>query len=224
MEAIPKHRHGGRLAKANQCLLCLVICFVGCAKAPPVSQSDDDASAASEIATAVDTRDRVAPTTSTPVATPNRLVGTWYGQASLDMGQVAKRLDGLETEAQKAEFQAMVEAFLATEMAVRFTHDGGLESEVRVLAPTGEVAAGTSTGSWKLLEATNDYVVIEMKERFQDGATSSSQARYQFESAGDKAVMVAGVDPRLADCRPVIVFERMPAAATADRGAAGEQR
>jgi hypothetical protein len=145
--------------------------------------------------------------TNTLLSSP--LVGTWYGRARLDMDRVQQHLETLTDPYQREDFRAMVNSFLSTEMAARFESNGSMELDVQIQPAGQPVTRGSSIGSWRLLESTSDSVLIETAEQLANGSTAIDRVRYQFAADGNVAYMVAGVNALLANCNPLMVFDRV---------------
>jgi hypothetical protein len=147
--------------------------------------------------------------TTTPVSTP-LIVGTWYGKARLDMVRVQQRYDSMTNIYQRQDFQDMVNSFLSTEMAARFDGNGSMELDVQIQPAGQEVARGNSRGQWRILDDTTPgSVLLETVEYLPNGLQSTDKVRYTFGPDGNVAYMVAGVNQLLADCNPLIVFDRV---------------
>jgi hypothetical protein len=137
------------------------------------------------------------------------IVGTWYGRATIDQNLVQRQLLALPSMQQQQQFRNMVESFVTTEMAARFLPTGEMQMEVQI-RPVGQTAAkGASQGMWRSILQSADSMTIEYTEYHADGTRSVSQARYVFSADGKQAYLVPSVDPALAMCGAVIVFERV---------------
>ncbi len=146
-----------------------------------------------------------APTTASPL-----IVGTWYGRARLNMVRVQQHFDAMTDPNQREYFQDMVSSFLSTEMAARFDGTGGMELDVQIQPAGQQVARGNSSGKWRVLDdSVPNNLLIETSERLPDGTQTIDKVRYQFGPDGNVAYMVAGVNAQLADCNPLIVFDRV---------------
>lgn len=147
--------------------------------------------------------------TTTPETTP-MIVGTWYGKARLDMVRVQQRFDSIANVYQRQEFRDMVNSFLSTEMAAKFDGSGAMELDVQIQPAGQAVARGNSRGQWRILDDTTpNSVLLETTEYLPNGTQSVDKVRYTFGPGGNVAYMVAGVNEMLADCNPVIVFDRV---------------
>lgn len=180
------------------CLFGLVM--VACTSQPSSSNPAESADPTNNTETSA--------STTTP-ASP-LIVGTWYGKASLDMTHVQQRYDSLSNTFQREDFRDMINSFLSTEMAARYDGTGLMELDVQI-QPVGQpIARGSARGKWRILENTPpNSVLIETAEHLPNGLQSVEKVRYTFGPGGNVAYMVAGVNELLADCKPMIVFERI---------------
>ena len=151
-----------------------------------------------------------ASTTSTTSVSSPLIVGTWFGKARLDMVRVQQRFDSIANAWQRQEFRDMVNSFLSTEMAARFDGSGSMELDVQIQPAGQAVARGNSRGQWRILDDTTpNSVLLETTEYLPNGTQSVDKVRYTFGPGGNVAYMVAGVNEMLADCNPMIVFDRV---------------
>ncbi len=137
------------------------------------------------------------------------LVGTWYGRATIDQELVHRYLLSLQTIPQQQQFRSMVESFVSTDMAARFLPTGEMQMEVEI-KPVGQNAVkGATRGTWRVINHAGDSVTIECTEYNNDGSQSISQARYVFSADKRQAFLAPSVDPGLAMCGAMIVFDRI---------------
>ena len=137
-----------------------------------------------------------------------KLIGVWFGRASLDAQRLQQHLATLPDETTRAGLQSAAETFTATEIAMMLSDDGTLEIEVEMKLPGGQAFRDTANGTWKTVRQDNRSVVIEITEKLPNGMVDVSQKRIDFLSDDDHFKMSRNVGPELADFNPQIVFER----------------
>ncbi len=177
------------------CLLMIGLCFCGCNSGTEQDASSDAGPATSQN-TIVDSSE-------------NRLVGTWYGQARLDMQRVETYLNAITDPAERDDRTKIVQSFLTTEMAARFDAAGNMELDIQMQPAGMQVMRDSTRGKWSVVENLADAVVIETSEQLPAGGTETNQVRYQFGPEGNTVSMRPPVSPWLAGCNPVFVLQRM---------------
>ena len=137
----------------------------------------------------------------------SRLVGNWYGKATLDQAKLIQKLDSISDPQQRDQLEAIAQIFLTTEIGARFSADGqmGMEVEIR---PGGQTIRDSTTGVWSVVSETDNAIMIETQEQGPGGGVETTQSRYQFVDGGAYALMVAPAADELADCNPLFVFEK----------------
>lgn len=94
-------------------------------------------------------------------------------------------------------------------MAIDFSTDGSVESEVEIVSLEGQVMRDGSKGAWRMLQQKDGEIVIETQENLSDGTVATNQARYQFISS-DQVSLVVPVCEELEGCGARLVFTRQP--------------
>ncbi len=138
-----------------------------------------------------------------------RLVGTWYGRAQLDMKRVEAFLESIDNSVERENLANVVRGFLTTEIGAQFDASGNMVLDMQ-MQPAGQPLLRDSTrGQWTVVDSTTDAVVIETVEPLPAGGTETNQVRYEFGQANNALRMVPPTSPWLAGCNPVFVFERI---------------
>ena len=185
--------------KPSLLVLCLLVCFAGCAK-QPVEDVVESKDGKSSVAGQTQSESQVTPTAQT-------LTGLWYGEATLDGDKLRQKINGLP-QAQQQLALAKANSFLSTVMAIDFRSNGTVENEVEIQSVDGQTFSDHSVGSWKVVESRPEGLVVETNEKLPDGTLASSQLFYQFLGDKDHIAIAAPVGEELSECDSYIVFER----------------
>jgi hypothetical protein len=125
------------------------------------------------------------------------------------MGHVQAQMNRLADPRDRHALQTIAQTFLTTEIGARFDPSGTMEFDVQI-RPVGTMPMRDSTtGTWRVIEATGNALVIETVETLPQGGTQTSQVRYELSADGRTAVMAAPTSQMLATCEPAFVFERV---------------
>lgn len=159
------------------------------------------------------------------------IVGIWYGVATIDQQKLQTKLNSIDDPAKKTELEQVANSFLTTHMGAEFSENGELKFDLEFRAVNGQLLEGTSWGTWKLVNQTDEFIIIEKTENFDDGTSETKLVRYDFrknegrntatgqfaKSSGSNTGIsnespdqfeFAYPHPDLLDCQPMIVFER----------------
>lgn len=146
---------------------------------------------------------------SNPIRIDPALVGDWMGRAVINEQALLKETDTLLGDARQALIQE-ARAFVTTEMAIRFTPSGEVETAVEIQPVGSDVIAGQTFGQWRLIQRDENSAVVEMTSLTPEGATATSQMTFALSSDGDRIVLIPSVNSALSRCEPLIYLDRQP--------------
>lgn len=185
----------------------LLVCLAGCGESKIGNGNSPD------LPQAVPTSAQ--PASSQPASTQpdlvamqqQKLVGVWLGEAYLDERRLEQKLQSLDAEHQQQMIQR-AGTFLTTVMAIDFRADGTMENEGEV-TPHGQrpVRLG-GQGTWRVIEAQEDRMIVETVEQLPDGSTNAVRQAYRFYPDGKKVAMMISMKDELDTCNPMIIFTR----------------
>ena len=137
----------------------------------------------------------------------NKLVGVWLGKAQLDRTRLTKLMEPMPRQS-VAEISHKADYFTGTLMAIEFRHDGTLENEIEITPPGEQPISATGFGTWHIVDADDRGIVVEIAEHNRDGSITTSRKTYQFYEDGDHFAVSIPLESVLAECNPLIIFER----------------
>ena len=146
---------------------------------------------------------------SNPVKFDPALVGVWMGRAVINEQALLKETDALSGEARQALIHE-ARAFVTTEMAIRFTPSGEVETAVEIQPVGSDVIAGQTFGQWRLIQRDENSAVVETTSLTPEGATTTSQMTFALSTDGDRIVLSPSVTSALSRCEPLIYLDRQP--------------
>ncbi len=152
---------------------------------------------------------------SASLNTDQRLVGAWYGKASLNQELLQKKLNAISDPVQREMLANIAKTFQTTEIGADFGANGEMTLDIQIQT-AGQLLRDSTRGTWRTVKVQDNAVFVETTEPLPQGGSETNQARYQFEQNGRVAIMVAPTSAQLADCHPVFVFERVESASVAD--------
>ena len=165
--------------------------------------------------TVVDNKDKIQPVLSE--FNQSQLAGQWKGSAGLNEQKLAaKKLQADPAYSSYLEQSATI--YKSTELTVDFKADGTLSYFV-----VSAKGANRATGTWKIVSAAEEAVLIEVEVTQEDGSHRKNRMKLQFFDEGRHVAMVAPTGPELSDCEPIFVFERA-SVSVADNQLNGVQR
>ncbi len=144
-----------------------------------------------------------------------QLAGFWYGRAHVDRDRLAAQRRAIADERDLRALDEIARTFLTTEIGARFDASGEMELEVQIQTTGGQVLRDSTTGTWRVIDASNDVVWVETVEQLPGGGTETSRVRYELSDDGHTAVMPAPTSELLAGCNPVFVFQRIESVSAA---------
>lgn len=140
--------------------------------------------------------------------TDNPLIGSWLGSATLDSALLQQKLERVSEE-ERAQLQKMAEIFLTYQVAMDFYSDGQLSMVVQ-FALEGQEQLVSATGSWKIIQRDEDSAIVELVEQIEGKEPNTSQVRIMIHPDGQQIARPAELDPQLAVCEPMFIFNRIP--------------
>ena len=201
----------GSIDISRQPALALLACFAvamflfssitGCGGDTVVTAPD------STVAQTSDATQSTAAPESLVVEAKNKVVGTWLGGAVLDQAKL-DQLVATKTEAEKQALLAQASSFLSTVMAIEFNENGQMINEVEITPHGMQTLIDSSAGSWKVVEADAERMIIETQTESPDGTMASDQKVYKFYEDGDHFAVLVPLQNELDECAPLIIFER----------------
>ena len=140
-------------------------------------------------------------------ASNSPLVGAWMGKAILNEQALLAAADTLSGD----ERQALIHearTFVTTEMAIQFSPSGEMETALEMQPVGSQKIAGQTTGTWKIIEATDTQVVVETTNTNEAGASFTERTAFAVSVDGDRLVLQPQVSSALAGCEPLIYLDR----------------
>lgn len=144
------------------------------------------------------------------------LVGAWMGKAIINEQALLAAADSLSGDQRQALIHE-ARTFVTTEMAIQFSPSGELETAIEMQPVGSQKVAGQTFGTWKVVEATDEQVIVETTSTDETGAMSTSQTAFAVSVDGDRLVLQPQVSSALAGCEALIYLDRqmIPAASVA---------
>jgi hypothetical protein len=138
----------------------------------------------------------------------NPLIGSWLGGATLDNSLLAQKLERVEGD-EKARLQKVAEVFSTYQVAMDFYSDGRLGMVVQ-FSLEGKEQLVSATGTWKEVQRDAESIVVELVEQVDGQTPNTSQVRIMVHPDGQQIARPAELDPQLAVCEPMFIFNRIP--------------
>ena len=193
---------------SRQSMLGLLVCFalamflfssaIGCGGDKIVTGPD-----------AVETNATTVDVTSESMLTSakDQVVGTWLGGAFLDQAKL-EQLVATKTEAEKQALLTQASSFLSTVMAIEFSPNGQMMNEVEITPHGMQTIIDGSTGTWQVVEADGERMIIETQTETAEGTMESDRKVYKFYQDGDHFAVMVPLQNELDECGPLVIFER----------------
>lgn len=185
----------------------LVTSFTACGGSDSEESSSSDSSVATGSTSGSSETSSGSSGNASVSVSEDSIVGVWLGVGYLDDELVAKKLTMIEDETIRQQLQAMAESFKSTTLGVSFNNDESYQSEMQIVSTNGDVLSGASTGNWRIVQIEGDTIVVEQTE---ESAPEAATSEYRFLDENHFA-LIPSITPDLADCNPLIVFERQAA-------------
>lgn len=136
------------------------------------------------------------------------LAGLWLGEAVINEDTLKSLLAEM-TEPQQQALLKESQTFVSTEMAMQFTSDGNMETEIEITpAGTAQPIRGQTLARWSVLNAQGNQITVETIQQNENGEAVSAQTVYTVSADGNRIVMQANVASALAQCEPLIYLDR----------------
>ena len=137
----------------------------------------------------------------------NQIVGHWLGVASIDEAKLQRLLDATTDPNQRQTILATVESFKSISIAAFFGSDHSLQMEVEIANPGSAPIRESSQGTWKMIEQSDEFVIVETIENPADREPQIKQVRYDFVDQ-DHFSLKAPTNQLLRQLDPRFAFER----------------
>jgi len=138
----------------------------------------------------------------------NPLVGSWLGAATLDRSILEQKMAKVDAD-QQARLLKMARIFLTYQVAMDFYSDGRLGMVVQFAMDDREQLV-SATGTWKVVQRDTESMIVELVEQIEGQAANTSQVRIMIHPDGQRIARPAELDPQLAVCEPMFIFNRIP--------------
>ena len=142
-------------------------------------------------------------------ATKYQLKGVWAGVAYLDEEKLKEKIEALPSVAEKKAFITKAELFLSAVAAYEFKENGDYETDFEINTDDGEVARAATIGRYKVVENDGLKMVVEFVEKTKEATAAREKKLIQFYEDGDHMAVLVPAPEELADCNPLLVFERV---------------
>jgi hypothetical protein len=136
-----------------------------------------------------------------------KIQGVWYGQATLNEALIEERLKNLTPQRQE-DLILRAQSFLSTVMAIEFRPDGGMENEIGISPPGGQLIRETRKGTWQIVEKNGNQFVVETTEKLPTGESEVSQRLYEISDDGNQIALMVPLNDELGQCEPFILMSR----------------
>lgn len=136
-----------------------------------------------------------------------KATGIWLGGAYLDQTKL-QELAATKTDAEGQALMQRAQSFLSTVMAIEFAANGEMVNEVEITPHGMQTIVEASAGTWKVVEADAERMVVETETETADGTMAKDQKVYNFYADGNHFALQVPYDEELNQCEPLIIFER----------------
>jgi hypothetical protein len=138
------------------------------------------------------------------------IVGVWAGVGVVDQQLLADKLVTLSGEEQE-QLKAAASAFCSTVVAIEFRAEGAWEMDIEMKAVDGEILRDATVGSWRVVDQSENVVLVETTEPQPDGTTTQQRWHCEFVGDFDHLAIPTPLNSALVDCKPAFAFERLDA-------------
>lgn len=140
-----------------------------------------------------------------------QLKGVWAGVAYLDEEKLKAKVDAIQNADEKKALMAKAQLFLSAVAAYEFKETGEYESDFEIDTDDGEIARAATIGKFKVVEADGPKMIVQFLEKTKEPDAAHEKKLIQFYEDGEHMAVVVPAPAELADCNPLLVFERVSA-------------
>ncbi len=141
--------------------------------------------------------------------TKYQLKGVWAGVAYLDEEKLKQKIDALPTIAERKALLTKAELFLSAVAAYEFKDNNDYETDCEINTDDGEIARAATIGRYKIVETDGLKMIVEFVEKTKEATAAREKKLVQFYEDGNHMAILVPAPEELADCNPLLVFERV---------------